>query len=283
MNSFSFEPKENASFFPPVSMQLWNSVHHIFYKTINLQQREALDLFTEISQLVPGLTRTTFQTNSNFVLANQLSQSIMFPNPIPRIKLAHLICGYVQLMLRKYQLPNFVEVELDDIVIDCGSFVGGFTMGVPSISRVVHSFEPEPKNFACLLGNTKQSENCVGHIRGLGDKTETKKLNLSASAVEHSYLKPDANSLDLTIDTSVIRLDDFCKEQSLPKIDFLKLEAEGFEVEVLAGLGSIKPRKIAIDVSPERDGESPAPTIIKQLSSQYQIRQRGNVLFARIF
>ncbi len=282
MNSLYSELDGNADFFPPVALQSWNSVHEIFRQTMNLEQHQALAVFAEISHLAPGLVRTTFQENEDYVIANQLNSQIAFPNPIPRIKLAHLVCGYVQLIWRKYTLPNFVQVEIDDIVIDCGSFVGGFTMGASQMSQIVHSFEPEPKNFTCLSLNTRDRKNCVVHSQGLADKSETRKLNLSANAVEHSYLQPDADSLDQSIDTLVTRLDDFCEEQSLPRIDFLKLEAEGFEVEVLAGLGSIKPRKIAIDVSPERNGESPAPQIISLLSPHYQLRQRRNVLFARI-
>jgi hypothetical protein len=62
----------------------------------------------------------------------------------------------------------------------------------------------------------------------------------------------------------------------------VKIEAEGVELEVFDGLESIRPRKLAIDVSPERDGESPAEEFKSRLAKiNYEFRHRGHVLFAR--
>jgi hypothetical protein len=62
----------------------------------------------------------------------------------------------------------------------------------------------------------------------------------------------------------------------------VKIEAEGVELEVFEGLEAIRPRKLAIDVSPERDGESPAAEFrIRLARMNYEFRQRANVLFAR--
>jgi len=66
-------------------------------------------------------------------------------------------------------------------------------------------------------------------------------------------------------------------------LDFVKLEAEGVEIEVFEGLGELKPRKFAIDVSPERNGESPGPELTVRLEELgYNTHQRGHVLFAHI-
>jgi FkbM family methyltransferase len=276
------DSSSGETFFPPVKIESWIGLHEIFHNTIDLDQTKNLDVFSSLSNLVPDLVNTSFEETEDFVTAIQLSSKIAFPNPIPRIKLAHVLCGYEKLMLHKYSLPGFVEVESGDRVIDCGSFVGGFAIAASRKSFLVHAFEPEPRNYACLSLNTSDMPNCVTHALGLSNVSGTQTLNLSANAVEHSYLEPDAESLNESLQTRVIRLDDFCQEAELPKIDFLKLEAEGFEIEVFSGLGSIQPRKMAIDVSPERDGKSPAPQIISEISSHYEVRQRGNVLFARI-
>lgn len=60
------------------------------------------------------------------------------------------------------------------------------------------------------------------------------------------------------------------------------IEAEGVELEVFDGLGAILPRKFAIDVSPERNGESPADEFLERFARMgYATRQRGHALFAR--
>ena len=80
-----------------------------------------------------------------------------------------------------------------------------------------------------------------------------------------------------------MRIDDYVRMENVDRIDFVKVEAEGVEVEVFEGLGELKARKLAIDVSPERNGLSPAEdfwNILRDLG--YEIQQRRNVLFARL-
>ena len=61
----------------------------------------------------------------------------------------------------------------------------------------------------------------------------------------------------------------------------MKLEAEGAEYEVLLGLGEIKPKKIAIDVSAERLNSDPILLVSLHLKNLgYSILKRGTVLFA---
>ena len=84
------------------------------------------------------------------------------------------------------------------------------------------------------------------------------------------------------MEIQVITLADYCRMHGVDRLDFVKIEAEGVELEVFAGLGTIRPRKFAIDVSPERDGQSPAEEFRTRLEAQgYKVRQRAHVMFAR--
>jgi hypothetical protein len=81
----------------------------------------------------------------------------------------------------------------------------------------------------------------------------------------------------------VLSLADYAAEQGIEGFDFVKIEAEGVELEVFEGLGDMRPARLAIDVSPERDGQSPAGefrTLLEPLG--YEVRQRGQVMFARL-
>ncbi len=69
----------------------------------------------------------------------------------------------------------------------------------------------------------------------------------------------------------------------MTKFDFVKIEAEGLELEVVEGLYDQRPRKLAIDVSPERNGKSPAYEFRERLASPgYEIRRRAYVTFAKL-
>jgi len=52
------------------------------------------------------------------------------------------------------------------------------------------------------------------------------------------------------------RLETFCKEQNISIIDYLHVDVEGFSVEVLKGLGNLKPRGIYIEVGSETHNHS---------------------------
>jgi FkbM family methyltransferase len=191
-------------------------------------------------------------------IARQRGGEIAFPRPLPLVKLSHILFGYEEWLQRKYCLPGFVEVEPGDVVVDCGAYVGGFSLSAVRIARELHAFEPEPRNFACVLRNLARHPNVRANNAGLYCETKLASLNISASSVEHSLLRPDDGAPVAVMEIQVITLADYCRMHGVDRLDFVKIEAEGVELEVFAGLGTIRPRKFAIDVSPERDGQSPA-------------------------
>ena len=71
------------------------------------------------------------------------------------------------------------------------------------------------------------------------------------------------------------RLETFCNEQNISKIDLLHVDVEGCAVEVLNGLGNFKPRMIYIEVSSETHNHSER---VKQiLEKKYvKITSRGS-------
>jgi len=109
-----------------------------------------------------------------------------------------------------------------------------------------------------------------------------KVLNVLFSAVEHSFLDPDDGGLIETLNIPVQRLDTyFAAVGNQP--DFVKIEAEGVEVEVLAGQGELRPSKIAIDASPERNAMSPNDEMTATLEGMgYTCQRRRYMLFARL-
>lgn len=248
-----------------------------------LPQPERHELFSHMSFLATNLVSAGIIEQGDFTVITQEDQQIFFPNPLPTIKLEHIVCGYVEWLRRKYSLPGFVEVEAGDCVIDCGAFVGGFAMGAATVAASIHAFEPEKANFECLKRNLHSAENSACLNNGLYSHSGTMTLNISSSAVEHSLLAPDNSDVLERVEISVLGLADYCSQVGLKQIDFLKLEAEGVEPEIYEGLGNMRPRKLAIDVSPERDGASPEPFFQDILSRHgYITQRRANVLFARL-
>jgi len=248
----------------------------------HLSESERCKHYEVLAAAHPYFHKTTFIINEDVLTAQQDGQLISFPRPLPIVKFSHLICGYERWLEHKYSLPGFLAVEDGDVVIDCGAYVGGFCLSAAKRARSLHAFEPEIKNFACLQANLSGLPNIVLKQAGLYSVSQIMKLNISRSGVEHSLLAPDDGETIERRPTQFISLADYCADNNILTIDFLKLEAEGVELEIFDGLGDLRPRKLAIDVSPEREGRSPANDFLFRLKPLgYEIRQRGNVMFAR--
>src|SRR5262249_30258863 len=140
---------------------------------------------------VPSFAATTYRVEGELVIACQGDREIAFPRPVPMIKLCLIMFGYEEWLRRKYCLPGFVEVQAGDTVVDCGAYVGGFSMSAAKVAREVHVFEPDRTNALCADRNLSGFDNVHVNLCGLYDRSDEMVLNISASSVEHSLLRPD--------------------------------------------------------------------------------------------
>lgn len=271
-------------YFPNVSPHSLDLERRLRAVAALLPEAERCTLYEVLSQGHDAFLPTSFAIDDDaFAVIKQNGEAIAFPRPIPMVKFSHIVCGYRAWLQRKYTLPGFVAVETGDTVVDCGAYVGGFSLSAGEAAGQLHAFEPAPANFACLARNIGGYPRAMLNQIGLYSRSQTMKLNMSASSVEHSLLTPDDGEPIEQREIEVISLADYCASRAIPQIDFLKLEAEGVELEIFEGLAGLTPRKLAIDVSPEREGQSPAAEFQALLSKLgYEWRQRGHVLFARM-
>src|SRR4051812_19249551 len=84
-----------------------------------LPEPERMELYSAFSASAPTLAETRFRLEENVALIDQFGREIAFPRPVPLVKLALIVFGYVEWLRRKYSLPGFVEVQAGDIVVDC--------------------------------------------------------------------------------------------------------------------------------------------------------------------
>ncbi len=268
-------------YFPMGSRRLRRIENSLRKRCANLPEEKLQAVYGQFTRWMPGLEPSRFALNGQTVDVAQKGRTIAFPRPMPLIKYSHVAFGYEEILKRKYSLPGFVEVASNDIVVDCGAFVGGFSLSAARIAEEVHLFEPSAANASAIRQNFSQSTNIVVNECGLFSEDKEMVLNLSSSAVEHSLLQPDEGGIIESLTIKVRRLDTYFNSQKASP-DFVKIEAEGVELEVLEGLGDLRPRQIAIDASPERNGESPIDDLQKALEKNgYDCRRRFFMLFAR--
>ena len=186
--------------------------------------------------------------------------------------------GYLQQLISKYTTAGFV-VDPEDIVIDCGAFVGGFSIASANLigANRIFSVEPTPLSRECLRLNSaiyNVEDNITILPFGMGATNGELDLNLSTSSCDNSFLVPDAGATGEKISVKVVTFDQLIKDLNIEedaKI-FFKVEAEGMEPEIIKGIGLRKPQKLVIDVTPERDGVSPVDELVPMLEELgYQI------------
>lgn len=165
----------------------------------------------------------------------------------------------------------------ESVFIDVGANIGDVTtyfnnIGYEKTNGIYYiGFEPGVLEFQCLERNV---DNCPFKLsrvfnKAVSDLDGSQKLYYSPQYADSSLMEPP--EFDKILDVEVVRLDSILAKLLKPGqiIDFLKCEAEGFELEVLVGLGSMlsQVRWIGADLGFERGLEqrATAPEVIPYL------------------
>ena len=152
---------------------------------------------------------------------------------------------------------NSMSFEEGDVIIDCGANSGDLTLELKkraSKARYV-GVEPNPEDFKVLKKNVDlETSECVN--KALGERNEALKFYVCTENADSSLVEPP--SYTEVVEVEVVRLDDLCNELGIKKIKLLKLEAEGYEPEILNGaagvLNSIE--YVAVDGGYERNKDN---------------------------
>lgn len=151
-----------------------------------------------------------------------------------------------------------------DVVIDIGANVGIFTVkvGEKLNKGLIVAIEPSPQNIELLKKNLRLHNlssvivvpKAVGNFRG-----KSKFLITPVSGQHRFYSKTVEKSEEINkiIEVDTVLLDDIVKELKIKVIDFLKIDVEGAELDVLKGAKeSLKfTKNIAMELHYEGEGE----------------------------
>jgi len=130
------------------------------------------------------------------------------------------------------------------IVIDIGANIGYYSLVASMLvgkNGKVIAFEPELKNYAKLCKNIKFSKysNIIPINKALSDKDGKIKLFINKNdASDHRTYNPAGNRNAIEINAAM--LDTFLSQKDYGcKVDFIKIDVQGFESFVLKGMNQI--------------------------------------------
>lgn len=143
------------------------------------------------------------------------------------------------------------HAKIFSVVFDVGSNKGDWTREALKINLnlTIIAFEPDLTMHAIFEAN-KFSKNVRCENQGLGAKKEKRILYLhKESPGMNSFVKRSLfNENELVPKEAIINtVDAYCAERHIGKIDFMKVDVEGFEMDVLRGAqGMIYEKRISI-------------------------------------
>jgi FkbM family methyltransferase len=137
----------------------------------------------------------------------------------------------------------FSLAKAGNTVLDIGANIGFTALALSKAcgnEGSVFAFEPDPFNFSRLSQHISLNKNKTvsAHNIGLGDKEGELKLVISR-ADNRGMNRIDGSAEKNFILVKVSTADTFVKENALKKIDLIKIDVEGFELNVLKGCENI--------------------------------------------
>jgi FkbM family methyltransferase len=145
---------------------------------------------------------------------------------------------------------NFLDdfmIKGKDIVIDIGAHIGYFSIYSSQKAKngKIFAFEPYNESYEMLIKNLRINHinNVIVQNLGVTKKSGMDSLYLRKNyAIGNSMYKNTKS--DSKIDIKTISLQDIIKNNNIQKIDFLKLDCEGTEYEILLNLDHLILQKI---------------------------------------
>ncbi|MDF3027780.1 MAG: methyltransferase FkbM family [Fluviicola sp.] len=157
-----------------------------------------------------------------------------------------------------------------EIIFDIGANIGQTAFNIyhsqtrKELNPLIYAFEPYPQTFDKFESNINLNNKITGvraYNLGLGDQKGT--LQMAKHSPSNSGATRMTADTQNSVSVSVTSLDEFVSEQKIPRIDFIKIDVEGYELQVLKGaMQSIRQFR---------------PALVFEYSVENMLAQGGNI------
>lgn len=157
-----------------------------------------------------------------------------------KLDLSNVVDHYLYFGIRDASFAHVLtELKKATVILDIGANIGTTSLYFASLnpSAKIIGFEPHPDNYARALENFRlnQFKNIQLKNIGLGSqKTELKLYEVNTHNPGMNRILAHATDLPYKL-VKVEKLDTVVEQENLLQIDFIKLDVEGYEYEVLRG------------------------------------------------
>jgi len=146
-------------------------------------------------------------------------------------------------------------------VVDVGAHVGFYTLLAARLVGTngrVYAFEPNPEVYNILVRNIQINgyrEIVRAVPKGVSNEKRTVSLYVSRERSDEASFYSQESVDNACIEVETVRLDEFFADEGWPKVDLVKIDVEGAEVEVLEGMRELTSRnkdlKVIVEFNPK--------------------------------
>ncbi len=149
----------------------------------------------------------------------------------------------------RYLIECFLKTKLGKkpVLFDVGANIGEYTqlLAANFPEARIYSFEPNPNTFPILEKNSGNKSHLVQ--KGIGNEIKELELHFDTNnptsvqaSSDPEIIRQIAKTTDLEkVTIQITTLDAFCSENKIEKIDLLKIDTEGFELEAIEGAAQL--------------------------------------------
>ena len=183
-----------------------------------------------------------------------------------------------------------VTIMSNDIVIDAGAWIGDFSAYAASKGATVYAFEPGNENYLILCKtrdlNIGDDKGIIYPVhKGLGDSECEMNIFIDSENSGASSFIIEGNVCEKSEKIQITTLDIFVEENNINSVDFIKVDIEGFERNLLKGAKNVLKTfapKLAICTYHLPDDPEVLEKIILEANPNYKIVHLRHKLFAAV-
>ena len=161
-----------------------------------------------------------------------------------RTDIKHLTKKLIKLLVRRegFEIPMTrmfsTLIRPDFQILDVGANIGCTSLLFSDLGQQVVAFEPLPQTFELLQKNISSAKknNIETLALALGDENKETEIYFSDMNRSTAFVLDKTERDDnKTVTIQVKRLDDLLPEIGIDRLDFIKIDVEGYELRVLKG------------------------------------------------